>query len=57
VLVAEANGGVAAFDLRTGRRLGRLYVPSKLYGRGLAIDGDTLLVAGRGALWAYRLQQ
>ncbi|HEY6327312.1 MAG TPA: PQQ-binding-like beta-propeller repeat protein [Candidatus Cybelea sp.] len=55
VLVAEANGAVAAFDLRTGRGLGRLSVPSKLYGRGLALDGDTLFVAGRGALWAYRL--
>ena len=55
VLVAEANGAVAAFDLRTGRKLGRLSVPSELYGRGLALDGDTLFVAGRGRLWAYRL--
>jgi outer membrane protein assembly factor BamB len=55
VLVAEANGGVAAFDLRNGRRLGRLSIPSELYGRGLALDGDTLFVAGRGKLWAYRL--
>src|SRR5579871_2276349 len=45
VIVAEANGAVAAFDLRTGRKLGRLSVPSNLYGRGLALDGDTLFVA------------
>ncbi len=57
VLVAEANGAVAAFDLRTGRSVARLSVPSKLYGRGLALDGDELFVAGRGALWAYRLRQ
>ncbi len=57
VLVAEGNGAVPAFDLRTGRKLGRLSVPSNLYGRGLALDGDTLFVAGRGKLWAYHLKQ
>ncbi len=57
VLVAEANGAVAAFDLRDGRSLGRLLLPSKLYGRGLALDRDTLFVAGRGRLWAYRLKR
>jgi alcohol dehydrogenase (cytochrome c) len=57
VLVAEANGVIAAFDLRNGRMLGRLPLPSELYGRGLALAGDTLFVAGRGAFWAYRLQQ
>jgi outer membrane protein assembly factor BamB len=57
VLTAQANGTVAAFDLRNGRTLGSLRVPSELYGRGLALDHDTLLIAGRGRLWAYRLQQ
>jgi outer membrane protein assembly factor BamB len=57
VLVAEANGEIAAFDLRDGRGLGRLSLPSELYGRGLALDGDTLFVAGRGKFWAYRLRQ
>lgn len=57
VVVAQANGVIAAFDLRTGRGLGRVNVPSKLYGRGLALDGDTLFIAGRGALWAYRIQR
>ncbi|HVR47008.1 MAG TPA: PQQ-binding-like beta-propeller repeat protein [Candidatus Binatia bacterium] len=57
VLVAEANGAVAAFDVRTGRKLGRLFVPSELYGRGLALEGNTLFVAGRGRLWAYRLKR
>jgi outer membrane protein assembly factor BamB len=57
VLVAEAAGTIAAFDLRSGARLGTLPVASELYGHGLALDGNTLFVAGRGALWAYRLQQ
>ncbi len=57
VLVAEADGAVAAFDVRLGRKLGRLSIPSELYGRGLALDGDTLFVAGRGRLWAYRLKR
>ncbi len=57
VLVAETTGAVAAFDLRSGRNAGRLSIPSELYGRGLALDGDTLFVAGCGALWAYRLVQ
>jgi outer membrane protein assembly factor BamB len=56
VLAAEASGIVAAFNIRNGRPLGRISVPSELYGRGLAIDGDTLLVAGRGKFWAYRLE-
>lgn len=56
VLVAEARGVVAAFRLGDGRPVGELHVASELYGHGLALDGDTLLVAGRGALWAYRLQ-
>lgn len=55
VLVAEASGLIRGFDLRTGRALASLRVPSEFYGRGLAVDGDTLLVAGRGRLWAYRL--
>jgi outer membrane protein assembly factor BamB len=55
VLVAEANDGVAAFDIRNGRELGRVALGSELYGRGLALDGDVLVVAGRGVLWAYRL--
>lgn len=57
VIAAEVDGTVAAFDLRNGRPLGRFSVSSELYGRGLAIDGDTLFVAGRGAFWAYRLEQ
>jgi len=57
VLVAEAKGAVAAFDLRSGKPLGQLSIPSELFGHGLALDGDRLFVAGRGALWAYRLQQ
>lgn len=56
VLAALAQGSVAAFALGSGRSLARLNVGSELYGHGLALDGDTLLVAGRGALWAYRLQ-
>lgn len=55
VLVAEASGAIRAFDLRSGRDLASLHVASELYGRGLALDGDVLLVAGRGELWAYRL--
>ncbi|MBV8498621.1 MAG: PQQ-binding-like beta-propeller repeat protein [Candidatus Eremiobacteraeota bacterium] len=57
VLVAEATGAIEAFDLRDGRNLGHLSLSSVLYGRGLALDGDTLFVAGRGKLWAYRLKQ
>lgn len=57
VLAAEAKGAVAAFDLRTGRPAGRLAVASQLYGHGLALDGDTLFIAGRGALWAYRVER
>ncbi len=57
VLVAPARGTIAAFDLRSGARAGRISVGSKLYGRGLTLDGDTLFVAGRGELWAYRLRQ
>jgi outer membrane protein assembly factor BamB len=56
VLAAEAQGAIDAFDLRTGRRIARLPVNSKLLGHGLALAGDVLLVAGRGRLWAYRLQ-
>lgn len=57
VLVAEAGGVIAAFDVRSGAREGCLPVGSELYGHGLALDGDTLFVAGRGKLWAYRLQR
>jgi len=57
VFVAEANGTIAAFDLSEGRSVGRLTLPSKFYGRGLALDGNTLLIAGRGKLWAYRLER
>jgi outer membrane protein assembly factor BamB len=57
VLVAEAKGTVAAFDLRNGTLLAQLPVASELYGHGLALDGDRLFIAGRGALWAYRLQR
>ena len=56
-LVAEATGAIAAFDLRNGARQGRLDVDSELYGHGLALDGDTLFIAGRGKFWAYRLQR
>jgi outer membrane protein assembly factor BamB len=55
VLAAAAPGRIVAFRLDSGAAAGRLSVPSKLYGHGLALDGDTLLVAGRGGLWAYRL--
>jgi outer membrane protein assembly factor BamB len=54
---AIGTPAVAAFDLRTGRLLAQLPVPSELFGHGLALDGDRLFVAGRGALWAYRLQE
>ena len=57
IIAALANECVVAFDLRNGRPLGRLPVSSELYGRGLAIDGDTLFVAGRGAFWAYRVER
>ncbi len=56
-LAAEATGAIAAFDLRNGARQGRLDVDSELYGQGLALDGDTLFIAGRGKFWAYRLQR
>jgi outer membrane protein assembly factor BamB len=57
VLAAEAKGSVVAFDLSTGTSAGRFDVGSDLYGHGLVLDGDRLFVAGRGALWAYRLQR
>jgi outer membrane protein assembly factor BamB len=57
ILAAEARGAIGAFDLRTGARRARLPVASELYGHGLALAGNTLLIAGRGRLWAYRLQQ
>lgn len=57
VLAAETRGAIDAFDLRTGVRRAVLPVASQLYGHGLALAGDTLLIAGRGRLWAYRLQQ
>jgi outer membrane protein assembly factor BamB len=57
ILAAEARGAIEAFDLRTGARGARLPIPSELYGHGLALAGDTLLIAGRGRLWAYRLHQ
>jgi eukaryotic-like serine/threonine-protein kinase len=57
IFAAEARGAVSAFDMRTGIRVGRLRVASPLYGHGLALDGDMLLVAGRGALWAYRIER
>jgi glucose dehydrogenase len=57
VLVAEVGGTIEGFALGTGAPLGRIAVGSKLYGQGLARDGDVLYVAGRGKLWAYRLEQ
>jgi outer membrane protein assembly factor BamB len=57
VLAAQARGAIAAFDLRSGTRAGHLAVASELYGHGLALDGDVLFIAGRGALWAYRLRK
>jgi polyvinyl alcohol dehydrogenase (cytochrome) len=57
VVVAEAKGAVAAFALDTGKPLAELPIPSVLYGHGLALDGDRLFIGGRGALWAYRLEQ
>jgi outer membrane protein assembly factor BamB len=57
VLVAQASGTVAAFELRNGRVLGRITLSSEFYGRGLALDRDTLFIAGRGKLWAYRLKE
>jgi outer membrane protein assembly factor BamB len=56
ILAAEARGAIGGFDLRTGARTARLPVASELYGHGLALAGNTLLIAGRGRLWAYRLQ-
>jgi outer membrane protein assembly factor BamB len=56
VLAAQAGGTVVAFDLRSGVRVAGLTLTSEFYGHGLALDGNTLLVAGRGAFWAYRLQ-
>jgi len=46
-----------AFELRSGRALGRITPASEFYDRRLAVDGDTLLIAGRGELWAYRLTE
>ncbi len=57
VLAAEAGGAIAAFALGNGARQGRLPVGSELYGHGLALDGDTLFIAGRGKFWAYRLHR
>lgn len=57
VLAAEAGGAIAAFALGSGARQGRLRVGSHLYGHGLALDGDTLFIAGRGKFWAYRLHR
>jgi outer membrane protein assembly factor BamB len=56
VLAAQAPGSIAAFDLRNGNPEGRLAVSTELYGHGLALDRDTLFIAGRGKLWAYRLE-
>jgi outer membrane protein assembly factor BamB len=56
VLVAQTQGRLAAFDLRNGARAGSLTLPSEFYGHGLALDGDRLLIAGRGVFWAYRLK-
>lgn len=56
VLVALAQGIIQAFDLRSGRPGAGLAVASELYGHGLAVDGDTLFIAGRDKFWAYRLQ-
>jgi outer membrane protein assembly factor BamB len=56
VFVGEARGAVEAFDVGNGRRVGELSVASELYGHGLALDGDTLFIAGRGKFWAYRLK-
>ncbi len=57
VLAAQAGGAIVAFDLGSGARRGRLQVGSELYGHGLALDGDTLFIAGRGKFWAYRLHR
>ena len=57
VLAAETQGRVDAFRLSSGTAAGRLSVASELYGRGLGLDGDTLFIAGRGELWAYRLTE
>ncbi len=57
VLAADVRGAIDAFDLRSGTRTARLPVASELYGHGLALAGDMLLIAGRGRLWAYRLQR
>lgn len=55
VLAAETPGRIVAFRIGSGAAAGRLSVPSELYGHGLALNGDTLFIAGRGGLWAYRL--
>ncbi|MGA7355415.1 MAG: hypothetical protein WA431_10670 [Candidatus Cybelea sp.] len=56
--MARSNGrDLRSAGLRDGARLGTLPIASELYGHGLALDGNTLFVAGRRALWAYRLQQ
>lgn len=57
VIAAKAGGVIAAFDLRSGARAAGFSLPSEFYGHGLAVDGNTLLVAGRGAFWAYGLVQ
>jgi alcohol dehydrogenase (cytochrome c) len=57
VLVAQTQGTLVAVSLGDGRIAGTLRLSSEFYGHGLAVDGDTLLVAGRGKFWAYRLEQ
>lgn len=57
VIAAEVDGTIAAFALSDGRSLGRATLGSELYGRGLALENDTLFIGGRGAFWAYRLHQ
>ena len=54
-LVAQTQGTIAAVSLRDGRIAGTLPLSSEFYGHGLAVDGNTLLVAGRRKFWAYRL--
>jgi hypothetical protein len=47
----------AAGIVYEGTTLGDVLALDELDGRCLALDGNTLFVAGRRALWAYRLQQ